>query len=578
MHDFPDATSQLFARIEALEHRVKVLEAATDVPIAANVVPIHPRQDKPVHPPASVPDSSAIASGIFPMLGKATLGIAGAYLLRAIAEAGYLPALAIDVLAIAYAAMWLVFASRVKTEAWFAGIIYSSTSGLILAPMLWEMTLRFQYLSPEAAAVVLGCYAIAATVLAWQRKLIAVYWAATFTAVSASLALMLATHNLVPFILALLAIAIASEFAVLRGSKLHARFLIAAAVDLAIWAMAYLYSAPASLPSDYHSVATPVLLAIATGLFLLYVASILYRNIIQQTNITLFEIFQLMAAFLLTAYAWLMPFGHSLIPLGATCLVAGIVVYGIVFLRFEDYSLSINYHVYGAWALALLLIGTILTLPHLLLSIALGAAAIVATIAGIRRDCLTLKYHGMVYLVAVAAVSGLMEYIGNALAGTLPPSVPVTVCIGMAAAIACYLCSWKNIELSRRARIPQIVSAVFSACIAASLLIALLAFAASILHAAGPHQLAFIRTLVSCSLALALAYLGSHMRHIELVWIAYGALIFIAAKLFFEDLRLGHLAFIAASLVFYAAALIFIPRLARPIASGPAGSQKISLG
>ena len=51
-------------------------------------------------------------SGAVPVLGKAVLGIAGAYLLRAIAESGPVPKLPVLIVAIAYAAVWMVWAVR----------------------------------------------------------------------------------------------------------------------------------------------------------------------------------------------------------------------------------------------------------------------------------------------------------------------------------------------------------------------------------------------------------------------------------------------------------------------------------
>jgi hypothetical protein len=50
---------------------------------------------------------------------------------------------------------------------------------------------------------------------------------------------------------------------------------------------------------------------------------------------------------------------------------------------------------------------------------------------------------------------------------------------------------------------------------------------------------------------------------VELTRIGYAALALVAAKLVFEDLRLGHLEFIAASIFLFAVTLIAVPRIAR---------------
>jgi len=47
-----------------------------------------------------------------PTLGKAVLGFAGAYLLRAVAESGVIPKEPVLVVAVAYASLWMVWAVR----------------------------------------------------------------------------------------------------------------------------------------------------------------------------------------------------------------------------------------------------------------------------------------------------------------------------------------------------------------------------------------------------------------------------------------------------------------------------------
>ncbi|MGB8260127.1 MAG: hypothetical protein WCE75_07240, partial [Terracidiphilus sp.] len=191
MSDLPATLEQLAERLAQLERRVAVLESA-GAPAPAPVVLA-----------AQIPDeglSLAQAGGTFAVLGKAMLGIAGAYVLRAVAESGVLPQLTMAALAIVYALLWLVAAARTRPQAWAASAIYASTSGLILAPMLWELTLSFRVLSPWAAGVILAGYALAACALGWKRNLPAVFWVANVTAAAGSLALLVATRQPEPFV------------------------------------------------------------------------------------------------------------------------------------------------------------------------------------------------------------------------------------------------------------------------------------------------------------------------------------------------------------------------------------------
>ena len=126
MEDLSEALKRLTTRLETLEQRVYALEHPSE---AIRSLPT----PEPV-PPHAPPVAEFVQAGVFAVLGKALLGIAGAYLLRAVAESGTLPRLAVAAVAIVYALLWLVSASRAKT--WFASATYACTSALILAPML----------------------------------------------------------------------------------------------------------------------------------------------------------------------------------------------------------------------------------------------------------------------------------------------------------------------------------------------------------------------------------------------------------------------------------------------------------
>jgi hypothetical protein len=79
----------------------------------------------------------------------------------------------------------------------------------------------------------------------------------------------------------------------------------------------------------------------------------------------------------------------------------------------------------------------------------------------------------------------------------------------------------------------------------------------------GPHHLALIRTVALCVAALALVSGGVRWRRDELTRLGYAAIALVAVKLVTEDLRHGHLAYIAASIFLVAFTLIAAPRVAR---------------
>src|SRR5271169_4220758 len=160
------AVERLSEQVRELERRVAALEGQPEKPIPTPESPDFALQrPRPPatwrgFPPAEVP------GGVVPVLGKAVLGIAGAYLLRAIAESGAIPKIPILIVAIVYAGLWMVWAVRTHAAHRFAGVTYGITSALILSPLLWESTVRFQVLPPAFTAVVLVAFVVLALALA----------------------------------------------------------------------------------------------------------------------------------------------------------------------------------------------------------------------------------------------------------------------------------------------------------------------------------------------------------------------------------------------------------------------------
>src|SRR5205814_3030101 len=137
-------------------------------------------------------------------LGKSMLGIAGAYLLRAMAESGVLSRWLIAAVAIGYAIAWLVAASRTRARPRFASALYAGTSALILAPMLWELTMRFHVLAPVGSAALLGLFVGSATALNWGKERFADFAVAYGAAALTALALSMVTHETIAFLVLLL--------------------------------------------------------------------------------------------------------------------------------------------------------------------------------------------------------------------------------------------------------------------------------------------------------------------------------------------------------------------------------------
>ena len=243
---------RLSEQIRELERRVATLEGR-----AANPAPA-PETLTASSPAPAAPETwrgfpgPNLSSGALPVFGKAVLAIAGAYLLRAVAEWGIVAKLPLLIIAIVYAGLWLVWAARTHATNQFASVTYAITSALILSPLLWESTVRFQILWPNFTAAVLVAFVVLALALAWRQDLQLIPWVATLAAVATGLGLIVATRELAPFTAGLLAVALAAEVVVCLGRRLTVRVVPAIAADLAVWLLIYLMTSPEGAPPEYE--------------------------------------------------------------------------------------------------------------------------------------------------------------------------------------------------------------------------------------------------------------------------------------------------------------------------------------
>lgn len=560
MNEHPGAIDQLIARVESLEHRVSALEHHT-VTAASEAAPESVAAQTAAPGPAAAGIESA---SVFSVFGRAMLGIAGAYLLRAAAQSNLLPDAVAAAIGIPYAIVWIVFAVRARAGAWFPAIVYSATSALILAPMLWELVFRFRILAPAGAAAVIAVYICAGTVLAWRNHFTPVLWVTNITSVLIALSLFFASRSSLPFIAVLLLMLCLAEFAEARNRASGLRALNALAASVAIWAAIYVYISPPAARPDYPPLAPGALIVVAFGFFAIYLASVVHNTMILQKRITAFEIVLTMMGFLLATVA-LDAFGppSALLFFGVLCLLLAAGGYAAVFLFFDRAPAPRNYRVFSTWSAALALAGGAIALPEAAQAVCFGSAAVVATALGTRFSRFVLVFHGAAYLAAAAATSGTAVYIVHALAGALPGAPSWTIYLALVLALGCYAALPRSAQPSWQEQTVHFFTALLTICAAAALAVHAFMGVTALRIEPGPHHLAFFRTLSVCAATLALAYAGARLDRAELARIANVALVLLAVKVVTEDLRHGHLAYIAASIFLFALTLIAVPRVAR---------------
>jgi len=560
------ALEQLSERVRELEGRIAALEHRPEQPIRSEPQPASlPRLERPRppatwrgFPPAEMP------GGTVPVLGKAVLGIAGAYLLRALAESGNIPKLPVLFVAIVYAVLWMVWAVRTYVASRFAGITYAVTSALILSPLLWESTVRFQVLSPALAAVVMVAYLVLTLDLAWQRDLQLIPWIATLVTVGTALALIIATHELAPLTAALLVVALATEVAACLGHRLTLRAVPALAADFAVWLIVYVLASSESVPEGYHPVAAATIVALCLSLLAIYGGSIAVRSFVMRRPITFFEVGQGVLAFVLAAYGTMRASQNSAaMALGVFFLLLAAVCYWGALSRFAEEAQARNRRVSAAWAAALFLGGSFLVFPANLRVPILCLAAAAAAFVYSRTAKLSLGLHASFYLVAAAAVSPLPGYAANALAGAVPAAPEWSVWVVVISAAVCYAAGSGAHNDQGKRRLLWVMPAALVGFAGAALAVAALGWLFAGRMELSASRLSVVRTIVNCALALVLGFLGSRWKRSELGWVAYAAVAFGTLKLLFEDLRFGNAASLVLSLLFYGLVLILLPRLTR---------------
>src|SRR5579872_3437893 len=233
--------------VEELRRRVAALEQWS-LTSGANITP-------PLAP-AAIPSAELadVSPGILAALGRLLLGIAGAYLLRAITEAGLVPQLVGTILGLLYAAGWLVSSVRISIGSRISVAMHGITAACIVAPLLWEATVRFHTVPAAASAFVLALFVILGQAFAWQRDHSALAGVTAFAGAATAIALIIATLDPVPFAVALTLVGAAVEFGAWRDRALSWRWIVALACDFCVLLLLYLVTRSQGLPEGYAPV------------------------------------------------------------------------------------------------------------------------------------------------------------------------------------------------------------------------------------------------------------------------------------------------------------------------------------
>jgi hypothetical protein len=542
---------QLAARIRGLEARVSRLEQRLETDTA-------PLLEMASCPPAS-PGPAALVETLsaIPVLGISMLGLAGAYILRALTEARVVPQAFGVFAAMVYAALWLAWAARIPASRRAEAVVYSLTSALVVGPLLWESTVRFLAISTWTAATVLLVFTIFGLVISWRKNLLIVATIATTTGVLTAAALLIGSHDVAPFLFLLLAIAGAVEVSACLDHWLTERWLTAAAADLAVLLATYLVTGIEGLPASYVLFSRATLLASQIALPGIYLLSILVRTLLRGSTFTAFETGQLATAFFLAVGGGLRLSGDPRIApaVAAVCLGCGACCYAAALFGKQG-----NSRIYTSFGFALIVIGTRVGLPDAGQAIAWSVLAVIA----VRLARPLSRWHACGYLLLSLAASGALGYSARLLLGSTDArGTLLPLLAGAPIALICYAFTFR--VQPRHPAIQPIFAGIALWLLAGITAAALPAFYHAVFGAQAPHAYcATLRTMVFVAAAVLLAWLGSQRRGLAFTPLIYAVLILGAYRLLLIDLRHDNKAALVLSLLLYGAALLLLPRFLAP--------------
>jgi hypothetical protein len=538
--------------VKELEERVAALER-----LAGEAAPQPVTAASPV---AATPVGFSFTGGAFATVAKVLLGFAGAYLLRAIAESGFVaPSIGIAA-GLVYAVFWLIWSTRLRDEDRFDSHLYSLTAALIFSGLLWENSVATHLLPGAVGASMIVAFSYGGLWAAWRRSLAGIAAIMSVAGASIALLLLIATHDVVPFAAALLAIAAGCELAACRDKWLGHRWFPALAADLGVLIVAWVITRPQGVPESYRPFGMSSVVALEILLVLVYVLSFAWRTLASGHDTTKFEITQNVAGIALLLWGSVVmgreaPAARMVVE--GFCLLAGMGCYAIAVLFLARQSRERNFLMYGIFGLALVMAGISILFSGIPLVMVWCTLAVVAAWLGTHEHRISLQLHAPVFLSAAAMGSGLVEFARQALHGSSAPSGSRLLEI-VVTAIALGLCYWMAGEGENgRARFPAL-------WIAALLCWAILGLVgAGITNLLGPDSMIIntLRTGLICAVALVLTRLS--VRRPELQWLLYPLMLYGAYRLLTEDFPRGRPTALALSLLFYGGTLLLLTRMVR---------------
>ncbi len=474
-----------------------------------------------------------------------------------------------------YAVFWLVWAARTPAARRLETALHGLTSVLVLSPLLFEATVRFHAISTWTAGALLLAFTLFGLAVSWRKDLLIVATFATLAGLGTSIALLLATEDVLPFTFVLLAIALALEVSACLNHWLSGRWIAAAAADLAVLLATWLVTNERGLPEGYAAIPHPALLAAQVALLAIYLSSTIVRTLLRGFTFTWFETAQCALAFLISVGGGLQLTSADprVVPALATLsLLCAAACYLVSFLMLDSGGErhTRNFHTYSTFGILLTVAGSRILLSGAAAAVAWSVLAVAAIWVGGVFLRLTLKVHGTIFLLlALGASSALAQAAGLLLGSrTWPGGAPWAIWSGALTATLCYIIGTRHaaaVTPSWSSRALRILVAGTAVCLVAGIAAGLLtaayhaAFGAEATHA----YCATLRTFVLSAAALLLAWAARRWDRQEFGRLVYPVMALGAYRMIGVDLHQDRTTALFLSLLLYGGALILLPKLIR---------------
>ncbi|MGM0578625.1 MAG: hypothetical protein ACQEXJ_23070 [Myxococcota bacterium] len=579
-HRLEDRIESMASELDSLRRRVDALEGAISNRAREEVTPPMAEVEAPGGQPT--PEEDAVATqpgpglwGTAPALtGRTLVVLGGAFMLRALTEAGTLGESVGVLLGLAYASAWIVMANRAgRVHADVDAAFHGAAACIIAYPLLWESSARLGILPPVAAAMVFVGFSGGLLYLAWRRTLRALAWIVAGVALPTGLLLLIGTGAHYAFVAAL-----GLGAAVVVAASHHRdwpiiRLAVGAAVDMLAVVTFLLVE-----PGGQGGVAPALAAAVAGAVVVVFVGAFFVIHLGRGARMELPDGAQLLVALGLGLWAAL-----SFAAPGAlwSWLVAGAAGAG------ATVAYRASHVAGGSWprgtvlaaeavASALAVIGLACLLSGPALGVALAGVALgIAWPAGRRAHGL-LPAHVAVLALAAVFASGAASWVTTTLyaaAEGLPTGLPPTVLGTLGLVGLAYLALRRDPVPERQRPLWVDPATVMLAVVALGVAAAGVALLAPIIAGADrdPGALAVTRTAALTALIWLLAPLHRlvRVRRLELSRTVYVLVAAAALKLLVDDFPHAGADMLTVSFVLLGVSLLFLPRLLRRPAADP---------